>query len=264
MKISVITPSYNQGQFIAATFDSILQQLPGVDLEYILVDAVSTDATPQLVAEYVPKFKAAGIDFKYICEKDKGQSDAINKGWRIATGEILAYLNSDDFYEPNVLRHVVEHFSAQPETQWLYGAWNLVNRSGQVYTTVRHTQYSWERLLTFKAIGQPSFFFRRSLLDKVGVLRNDLHLAMDYELTVRFGQQAEPALLPIVLSNMRYYADAKSGNQTMKQMRELYGIASQYSKPWSRLRWRQRWVCFLGMVVIALRLDITRRITYRS
>lgn len=262
MKISIITPSYNQGKFIRDTFESILQQATGIDLEYILVDAVSTDETPQVVAEYTPKFKAAGIDFIYICEKDKGQSDAINKGWRLATGEVLAYLNSDDFYEANVLARVVGHFEAHPQVQWLYGAWNLVNRAGKVYQTVRHEKYSWDQLLEFKSVGQPSCFFRRALLEKVGNLREDLHLAMDYELTIRFAKESSPDLLPFVISNMRYYADAKSGNQTMAQMFEIYRVAIQYTKPWSIARLRQRFFCFAGAIVIFLRLDITRRISY--
>ena len=264
MKISIITPSYNQGKFVRDTFESILQQAAGIDLEYILVDAVSTDETPQLVAEYTPKFKAAGIDFKYICEPDHGQSDAINKGWRLATGDILAYLNSDDFYEPNVLARVVAYFQDHPEAQWLYGAWNLVNRAGKIYRTVRHEKYSWQQLLEFKSVGQPSCIFRRELLEKVGNLREDLHLAMDYELTIRFAKESSPALLPFVISNMRYYADAKSGNQTMKQMHEIYQVAIKYTKPWSLSRLRQKIYYLAGAVVILLHLDITRRIAYWS
>lgn len=262
MKISVITPSYNQGQFIGDTFESILQQTPGLEIEYILVDAVSTDTTPQVVAEYEPKFKTAGIDFKYICEKDKGQSDAINKGWKLATGEILAYLNSDDYYEPHILTQVVDYFNTHPEVQWLYGGWNLVNRTGKVYTTVQHHQYTLQRLLEFKAVGQPSLFFRKTLLDQVGLLEASLHLAMDYDLTLRFAHVTAPALLPVVMSNMRYYPDAKSGKQTMKQMFEMYRVAAQYTKPWSIARWRQKFFCAAGAVVIFLRLDITRRIAY--
>jgi glycosyltransferase involved in cell wall biosynthesis len=110
MKLSIITPSYNQGQFIKDTFQSILNQDVNFSIEYILVDAVSTDETSKIVEEFAPKFESKGIEFIYICEKDNGQSDAINKGWLRATGNLITYLNSDDFYESNVLQKIVDFF----------------------------------------------------------------------------------------------------------------------------------------------------------
>ncbi|MFA6475004.1 MAG: glycosyltransferase family 2 protein [Patescibacteria group bacterium] len=260
MKLSIITPSYNQGQFIGKTFSSILQQTCVDELEYIIVDAVSTDETAQVIQEYLPKFEQHKITVKVICESDKGQSDAINKGWNLATGDIITYLNSDDYYESNVLQAVLDYFTNHSTTQWAYGGWNLVNRSGKVYTIVKPTNFVRQNLLDYDNIGQPSCFFRKTLLDQCGRLRQDYHLAMDYDLWLRFLQKYEPAIIPKVIANMRYYADAKSAQRTKQQVLEMYHIASHYTKPLSYQRFRQYFFVCTGWLVSILHLDISRRI----
>lgn len=264
MKFSIITPSYNQGQFIEKTFKRILDQKINFNLEYILIDAVSTDDTANIVRKYKPKFLKAGIDFVYICEKDKGQSDAINKGWGKATGDILTYINSDDYYEPRVLDQVVSFFEKNPQIMWAYGGWNLVNKDGELYKSINPKKYSKAKLLNYCNIGQPSCFFRRNLLEKTGFLNQDLHLAMDYDLWLKFAAKYPAGIIKATISNMRYYADAKSGARTSEQLKETLGLSKIYTKPLSWRRFCQLLYHLRGLVVYKLNIDLTRRISRKK
>lgn len=264
MKLSIITPSYNQGEFIAQTFQSILDQdHRDFDLEYIVVDALSTDATLDVINEYTQKFLDAGIEFVFIHEKDNGQSDAINKGWSRASGDIVSFINSDDYYEPNVLSTVMENFSKHHDVQWLYGGWNLVDKNGKIYKAVQHQKYLKKRLLDRCNIGQPSCFIRKTLLAEFGMLEQDLHLAMDYDLWLRIASKYDPLVVQKIFSNMRYYADAKSGSLGKKQMYEMYKLSNRYSKPVSIQRLRQLFFLIAGLTVIFFNVDITKRIASR-
>lgn len=260
MKLSIVTPSYNQGKFIKDTFESILHQDINFELEYILVDAVSTDETPKIVKEYAPKFEAKGIDFIYICEKDKGQSDAINKGWRKATGNLVTYINSDDFYEPNILQKVLDYFINNPDIKWAYGGWNFVNEKGLLYKKSQPTIFKKQKLLDYCNIGQPSCFLKKELLEEVGMLNEKLHLTMDYDLWLRFGKKYPAGIMPFIISNMRYYPDAKSGARTMEHLKEAFVLCKSYSKRFSWQRLRQIFFFIRGFVVIIFKKDITRRV----
>ncbi len=259
MKLSIITPSYNQGKFIRDTFDSILNQNIDFELEYILVDAVSKDETSKIVEEFSPKFKASGIDFIYICEKDNGQSDAINKGFHLATGNIITYLNSDDFYEPNSLQAVIEYFDNNPKIKWAYGGWNLVKKNSTIFRTLSPQKYDKDALLNYCNIGQPSCFFRRELLDEVGMLDENLHLAMDYDLWLRFASKYDAGIIGKIISNMRYYAEAKSSAKTMDQLLEALRIGKKYTKLFSFRRFAQYFFYLRGLIVVLLRISKIQR-----
>jgi len=260
MKLSIVTPSFNQGQFIEKTFKSILDQKINFDLEYILTDAVSTDNTDEIVRKYKPKFKDAGISFIYISEKDKGQSDGINKGWKRATGDVITYINSDDYYSSRVLDRVMKFFKDNPGCMWAYGGWNLVNKTEKVYKSVQPKKYSKARLLNYCNIGQPSCFFRRELLDKFGLLDQNLHLAMDYDLWLKFASVHPAGVIDVVVSNMRYYADAKSGARTTEQLKEILNLGSRYTKPLSWRRACQYYYFLRGLAVCKINFDLTKRI----
>lgn len=260
MKLSIVTPSYNQGKFIKKTFESILDQDIDFELEYILVDAVSTDETTKIVEEFIPKFKAKNIEFIYICEKDTGQSNAINKGWKLATGDILTYLNSDDFYEPNALQKVVNYFIGNPRIKWAYGGWNFVNKDTLLYKKVQPTIFKKQKLLDYCNIGQPSCFFRKELLEKFGMLNEELHLAMDYDLWLRFSTKYPAGIMSFIISNMRYYPDAKSGAKTMEHLKEAFALCKNYSKIFSWQHFRQIFFFIRGFMVVILKKDITRRV----
>ena len=261
MRLTIVTPSLNQGEFIKDTFDSILaQNLPPGYLEYILVDALSTDHTDEIVRTYRARFEKAGIRFIYIREKDKGQSDAINKGWMRATGDIVSYINSDDFYETGVLEKILDYFQTHARTQWAYGGWHLVNRRGNIYTSVVPNSFLKEKLLDYCNIGQPSCFFRKKLLKEFGYLNDSLHLAFDYDLWLKFSTRYEAGIIPGILSSMRYYACAKSATKTKEQLGEILCLSLQYTQPISIQRVRQYFFFIRGWMIAGFKMDVTRRI----
>lgn len=259
--LSIVIPSYNQKQYIKKTLSSILLQNKSTEnIELIIVDALSTDGTFEVIKSFLPRFKKKKIKVTFIHEKDKGQADAINKGWRVATGEILAFLNSDDYYENETIEKVIKYFSEHKITQWAYGGWNIVDKHGNIYKKVQPKSYKKSNLLNYCNIGQPSCFFRRNLLGEFGHLKEELHLAMDYDLWLRFATKYEPGIIPHILSNMRYYKEAKSGNKTISQQWEMLRLASTYSNPISFKRFWQYFYFLRGLVISWLHLDITRRV----
>ncbi len=258
--LTIVVPTYNQAGTIAQTLQSILDQGLGPDLQLVVVDACSNDGTEPIVRGFEPRFRAQGADWTYLREKDRGQGDAINKGWRLARGVVLGYLNSDDYYLPGALRTVVDFFRAHPDTPWAYGGWQLVGRDGRVYATVRHRRFRRARLLNYSNIGQPSCFFRREMLAQFGELNIDLHLALDYDLWLRFAAAHDAAIIPADLSAMRYYADAKSVQFTYRQLREILRLGARYTHPLGWRRLCQYFYYLRGVAVNLLRVDVARRI----
>lgn len=264
MKISIVTPTYNQAATLRETLDSVLAQGLGRSLQYIVVDGLSNDTTPAIVDEYAARFRSAGTEFLSIREADSGQADAINKGWKRCTGEILGFLNSDDLFTDGALSRVRDFFSGHPETQWAYGGWNLVDGQGRIHCTIAPARYEKRRLLNYSNIGQPACFFRRRLLDEFGMLDPNLHLAMDYDLWLRFAARYDAGIIPYVLAAMRYHASAKSSQQTRRQLAEILKLGTRYTHPLSWRRLMQYFYYLRGLAVILLRIDISRRIYYRE
>lgn len=259
MRLSIVTPSYNQGHFISQTLDGFLQQPAGLDLEVIIVDGLSKDNTVSVVAEYLPKLEAAGIRTQFISEKDRGQSDAINKGSRLATGQLLTYLNSDDYYEPNVLGRVIELFERNPQVRWGFGGWRFVNEAGKLYSIGQPKKFSRRRLTTVCTIVQPSCFYLKEFYFEVGAINESLHYGMDYDLWLRMAARSEPIVLPLVISNARYHSQAKSSTSTKKQLMETWQLQRRYTRGWL-LRLEQLYYFVRGWAVVLLGRDISRRI----
>jgi glycosyltransferase involved in cell wall biosynthesis len=178
-KISIITPSYNQGQYLEQTIDGVLsQQYP--DLEYIIIDGGSTDNSVEIIKKYEKHLKY------WVSEKDKGQSDAINKGMKMASGEIVNWLNSDDWYNPGTLQKIADYFEDEKilvvsgrGDVWKDGELVSRNPGVDLYPFFEKTA-GWAR------IDQPETFFRRSAIQKIGYLNTDLHYVMDREWWIRF------------------------------------------------------------------------------
>lgn len=229
--ISIVTPSYNQGKYIDRTLQSIIEQAdPSFNIEYLIFDAISTDETDAVIKKYLPRLKRAGIDVTYVREKDKGQSDAINKGLSQASGDILTYLNSDDYYERGVLKKVARYFSSHPQAQWAFGGWNVVTESEKKFRSVQPDRFNAFALRSYASnIGQPSCFFRRSLFRKVGPFDESLHLAMDYDMWLRFLKLAAPHLLPFTVANLRYYSGAKSSQNMVRHNTQAFLVALRHS-----------------------------------
>lgn len=176
--LSVVTPSLDQARFLEATIRSILSQgYP--NLEYLVIDGGSSDGSAQMIARYAHRLAY------WVSEPDAGQADAVNKGWRRARGEILAYLNSDDLYLPGAFRRAVEFMEAQPEVGIIYGACQIVDAEGRaVGKPVAVPEFSLAWLLRYP-LPQPTIFVRRWVVERIGVLDPTLQYLMDWEFCLR-------------------------------------------------------------------------------
>lgn len=265
INLSIITPSFNQGSFIDKTLASVGNSIQNnIYVEHTIFDNLSTDETDKEIKKYILEHQKDNLSIKYIREKDSGQSNAINKGWKIAKGKILTYLNSDDYYEPDVVAKVIDYFENNPKVMWAYGGWNLVDIRGKVLKTVFPKNYSYSDLLNYCNIGQPSCFFRRELIEEFGLLDEKKHLAMDYDLWLRFAQKYEASIMPFVISNLRYYPDAKSSKQTISQLKEMLKINTRYTAPLSFKRVQQYFYFLRGVISAKLSLDKISRMQVNS
>lgn len=210
MKITVITPSFNQVNYIEQTIDSVLSQnYP--DLEYIVMDGGSTDGSVEIIKKYSKR-----LTF-WTSEKDGGQSHAINKGLRMATGEVVNWLNSDDYYEPRALATVANAFR-QADTLVFCARSNLVQGGKIVQLSAGTDVYknNLEKTLGWARIDQPETFVRRRLYQSVGLLREDLHFVMDKEWWIRFLLQFGLSGIKKsddVIANFRWQPESKTVTQ---------------------------------------------------
>lgn len=202
--VSVVTPSFNQGEFLETTMRSVLDQ-DYPSFEYLLVDGGSTDGSMDIIRRYSPRLAY------WTSQPDGGQADAINKGFARARGEILAWLNSDDMYEPGAMRAAAEAFRAQPGADALYGDCAYVNEAGNLLTVFRGQPFDLASYLRTEGfIHQPTVFLRRRVLDQVGPLDQSFALCLDYEYWLRMARCCRWLYLPRVLARFRVHPAAKS------------------------------------------------------
>lgn len=259
--LSIITPSYNQGKFISDTLDSILEQ-SGIEnlVEYIIQDGGSTDDTMNIIKKFAPKFRKKNIYLKYISEKDNGQSDAINKGWNSANGEVLCYINSDDYYEPNSLLKIIEFFEKNKSVMWAYGNWNYVDKNKKLFKSVIGGKFNKEKLLEYDYIGQPAVFIRKTALKKVGLLNQELNLTMDYDLWLRLANRYNAKYIKDVkVANLRCYTNTKSSKYAFKQFFSVYRLSRKYPSS-LETKIKRFFYLFVGLTLALLKLDIANRI----
>ncbi len=203
LTISIITPSYNQGSFIEKTIQSVLNQDVN-NIEHVIVDGGSTDETIQILHKYQPHLR-------WISEKDKGQADAVNKGLRMTSGDIIGWLNSDDIYYPNTIQLVRDFFEANPDVDVVYGKANEIDSQGQLLQHYPTHFWDLEQLKVHCFISQPATFFRRRVVMQHGLLDAGLHFCLDYEYWLRLGlKQAKFAYLPQILAGSRIHSETKS------------------------------------------------------
>lgn len=204
-KITVVTLSYNQGEFLERTIRSVLSQgYP--NLEYIVIDGGSTDASVEIIKRYEDRMAY------WISEPDRGQSHAINKGFEKSTGEILAWLNSDDTYEPGALLAVGEYLGEHPGVDVVYGDANSIDTEDRVIRPIFGVPFV-SRAFIYGGVNlhQASTFWRREMYSRVGALNEELHFGMDYELWYRFLKaRARFAYLPMTLANFRRHGSSKT------------------------------------------------------
>lgn len=231
MRITVVTPSFNQGKYIEATLRSVLDQgYP--DLELIVNDAGSTDETAEIIDRYASRIA-------YVQRvPDGGQTDALIQGFQRATGEILAWLNSDDLYEAGALLEVAAHFADNPRDRFIYGDSTWIDEGGSVLRRKREMPFNrWIWLRTYNFIPQPSAFWRRDLYEEVGGLDPAFDLAMDTDLFARFSERTEPRHVARYWSRMRAHADQKNVRLRGRSDEEDDLIRRRYLAP-AGMQWR--------------------------
>jgi cellulose synthase/poly-beta-1,6-N-acetylglucosamine synthase-like glycosyltransferase len=221
-RITVVTPSFNQGRFLEETIRSVLGQgYP--NLEYMVIDGGSTDNSVEIIRKYQDS-----LTF-WTCEPDRGQADAINKGWRRATGDILAYINSDDTYHPNALRLVAEAFARDSAIALVYGRCLVIDERGAVIRERPVRQASLADVLRWSpSIPQPTMFVRRAAVEAVGFLNPDLHYTMDYDLSIRVGLKYKMQFIPHVLANTRDHPAAKTAIAPLEHVEEGITVARAF------------------------------------
>ncbi|WP_216913044.1 MULTISPECIES: glycosyltransferase family 2 protein [unclassified Synechococcus] len=234
---SIVIPTLNQGAYIEDTLLSILWQ--GYDnVEIIVVDGGSTDDTPAVLERYRPWISVL------ISEPDRGQSDAINKGFRRASGSILAWLNSDDFYLPGAFHTVLACFAAQPGRRWVIGSGDIISADQQFLRHVPGREGSEETLLAIENgcfLLQQSCFWSASLWQEAGgQVDESLSLLMDYDLWWRFSQHCSGSVTQEKLGAMRYYPTVKTRRQGERFPAELATIYARYGASASLDRLVQR------------------------
>jgi glycosyltransferase involved in cell wall biosynthesis len=229
VKISIVTPSYNQCPFLRRTMDSILSQTGPFDLEWVVVDGGSTDGTLDLLRA------ASDPRLRWTSGPDSGQSHAINKGLDAISGDVVAWLNSDDLYAPGALAAVADAFARHPDAQWVVGRCDIVDADDRViregvtrYKNHLLRLYSYRSLLRQNCISQPAVFWRAPFGRQIGGPDESLHYTMDYDLWLRMARAAEPLILDRVLARFRIHDRSKSGQVNREQFDEQYRVAARY------------------------------------
>jgi glycosyltransferase involved in cell wall biosynthesis len=223
--VSIITPSLNQGHFIEETIRSVLSQdYPHV--EYIVIDGGSTDGTLEILRKY------SNNKVRWKSQPDLGQADAVNKGFSMAKGEILGWLNSDDTYMAGAVSTVVEYFLQNPGTVMAYGDAHFIDREGNVKGKYPSQRFRINHLAKRCFLSQPAVFIRTEVFKNIGPLDITLQTCMDYEYWIRIGQSYPETAIAYLkdnfLANSRSYGGNKSTRLREIHYREAMETAERY------------------------------------
>ena len=230
MRISVITPSLNQGRYLAECIESVRAAAAHAaphEIEHIVIDGGSTDGTVDLLR--------GQPHIRWVSEPDRGQSEAINKGLAKATGEILTYLCADDLYEPGALKSVLDAFAGEAVIDVIYADfWFLEGASGRKRRKSA-ARFSPRRLRSHNPLGQPAVWWRRRVYARFGGFDESLHYCMDHEYWLRLGDHVHWRYLPVPLAVCRLHADAKTSSQLSAMWRETAQMLTRDGwrlRPW--------------------------------
>lgn len=219
-RISIVTPSLNQGAYLERTIRSVLDQAGPFELEYLVQDGGSTDGTPDLLRRYEGRLR-------YRVERDAGQADAVNRGLRTATGDVVGWLNSDDLLYPGALARVTAAFAAHPEALWVHGRCEIVDEGDRpirrwlsAYKDARCRRYSRRSLLVENYVSQMTVFWRREALERVGLLDESLGYTFDYDYWLRLSALGDPVYIRERIAAFRWYRASKSGSSFVRQFEE--------------------------------------------
>jgi len=201
--VSIVTPSYNQAPFLEKAIRSVLEQ-DYPDVEYLMADGGSTDGSVEIIKNYADRIHW------WVSENDKGQADGINKGLQQASGDIVAWLNSDDFFKPGAISAAVKSLQENPGAGFVYGDLQVVNEADETTNILTYGDWKLKGLMEFKIIGQPSVFMRREVLAAAGYLDESYHYLLDHHLWLRMAMIAEPKYVPQLWAGEHYHPGSKN------------------------------------------------------
>ncbi|HVU37577.1 MAG TPA: glycosyltransferase family 2 protein [Opitutales bacterium] len=227
MKVSCIIPSYRQAAYLRACLDSIAaQNLATGEFEVRVYDGGSDDGTTEILAGHP-------LHPWWVSERDAGQGAAVNRGLRESRGEIIAWINSDDYYLPEALPAVLEAFAANPTVEVIYGNARNVDEAGRDRGPHPVEPWSYAALADRCFLCQPAVFFRRSVVEKAGCLDESLKLALDYEYWLRLGKTRAFLHLPRDLAANRVHAASKTSRLPVQGRREALLVSHRHTGRWS-------------------------------
>ncbi|GEJ56373.1 glycosyltransferase family 2 protein [Anaeromyxobacter diazotrophicus] len=234
LRISVVTPSFNQAAFLPRTLQSVLGQQGEFELDYRVQDGGSRDGSVELLERH-----AGRLRFK--TEPDHGQADAVNRALREADGDVVGWVNSDDLLLPGALDRVAKAFRERPGTQWVHGRCEIIDAEDRpirrwlsAYKDRRCRRYSYRKLLLENFVSQMTVFWRRDALD-AGPLDEALHYALDYDLWLRLGKRSAPVFIDAPQAAFRWYDTSKSGARFDVQFEEDLRVFERHAPPGDRL-----------------------------
>lgn len=238
-KITVVTPSYNQGEFIERTIVSILgQNYP--NLEYIICDGGSTDNTIDIIKKYEDKLTW------WCSEKDKGQSDAINKGMKRATGEICCWINSDDALLPGALNYVGQYFRNHPQVDFLSGLTVEIDKEDKIIRFIYRLMNKYFFSHGCYNFSQQGMFWRRKLFDEIGYLNDTFHAKMDVEWMIRnYENNTKIKIISVNLGAIRIYNETKTAMGGYIWERDAAEIRKKYGGKYSPVRSGFIWYMYI-------------------
>ncbi len=261
-RVSIVTPSYNQGEYIEETIRSVLLQAYP-NLEYIVIDGGSTDGTVDILKTYAPWLSY------WVSEPDRGQSDALNKGFARATGELVGWQNSDDLYLPMAFFRLVDEFLRFPNSDLVFGNVWMIDRDGRLIREQKYTRFS-RRCLLFEGlnVSNQSALWRRSLHTRAGPLDVDLHYEMDLDFFLRAAEVGRFRFVRQAFGAMRVHEKAKTqhsfpqsdsrGSTSLREgqlIRQRLGIQATPVRP---LLGVSRWLCLMRRAALyVLQGDLT-------
>lgn len=242
MKISIVTPSFNSALYIRETLQSVVSQQGDFTIEYFVVDNCSTDGTKEIIEDFQRTLAndsfplgCNSVELNFISENDQGMYDAINKGLSKATGDVFAWINSDDIYLPGAFNTILKVFTKYPEFQWIKGITSYISSNSVIYQAGDCFLYSQEWISkgiygrAHYFIQQDSVFWRRTLWNEVSAINHSLKLAGDYYLWVAFSKHAPLVSVKAYLSCFRS-VEAQLSSNIAKYQKEMDEICPPNSK----------------------------------
>ena len=243
-KVSIVTPSYNQAQFIERTIQSVLNQ-DYPNIEYLIIDGGSTDGSVEIIRKYEHRLAY------WVSEPDRGQSHAMNKGFKRATGNILAWINSDDEYTHGAISNVVRAFSQYPDVGMIHGNCDVIDEYDNVKKHIESHECDLEQIIRGNIIAQPSAFFKKEVIEEVGLLDETLDYAMDYDLWLKICSKYRVKYLPLAIARFRHHLYSKTISQDEFFWQEMFIVFDNFllNTPLQRTSYDDAYTNMLQLIV---------------